>query len=590
MSSKSGKKSKIISIILFVTITLLLFLGLLLITTANWYKTYYANVSFAQLLSVALSPLEGSDTGFMNGFFSQCLPLPLIVTVIWILFYAFRKKYEKFFRINGKVLFSSFIVSLCVFAYGGYQLVTNMKITSYLESQSKSSDIYENYYVDAKKVNIQFPEKKRNLIYIFLESMEVTYEGKETGGMTEIDYIPELTKLQEENLTFNGGDPNYNGYRVSSLASWTVGGIIGQTCGTPLNLDWDVKNNVTEGEFLPNATSVGDILKAGGYTNEFMCGSNIAFGGRENYLKQHGDYDFFDLGYAKENGYVSPDYGVWWGFEDKKLFSFAKSELDRLSKEDEPFNLTLLTCDTHFPDGYTCLDCQYNYDQPYSNVMGCSSKKVGEFVDWAKEQDWYENTTIVISGDHTTMDRYWFVDKDYPEYTRKAYYTIINPGATPVRNDARDICSYDLYPTTLASLGITFDSDRLGFGTNLFSEADTLIEELGFDSFEAQINQSSDYYTNYLFSGRDIAEELKDTEKAAWDTFGTGGETYTDLPQYFEGEYNFQTGVITYPNKKPSTGGETGGETGGGGTTGGETGGGEVIPPTPTPTPTPDTE
>ena len=42
------------------------------------------------------------------------------------------------------------------------------------------------------------------------------------------------------------------------------------------------------------------------------------------------------------------DYRVWWGYEDERLFQNAKNKLMELSAQEEPFNLTLLTVDTHF--------------------------------------------------------------------------------------------------------------------------------------------------------------------------------------------------------------------------------------------------
>lgn len=40
----------------------------------------------------------------------------------------------------------------------------------------------EDNYVDPDRVNITFPEQKRNLIYLYLESMESTYADKSSGG------------------------------------------------------------------------------------------------------------------------------------------------------------------------------------------------------------------------------------------------------------------------------------------------------------------------------------------------------------------------------------------------------------------------
>lgn len=50
------------------------------------------------------------------------------------------------------------------------------------------------------EVKITFPDKKKNLIYIYLESMEMTYSDIENGGGFTYNLIPELTKLAEEKM------------------------------------------------------------------------------------------------------------------------------------------------------------------------------------------------------------------------------------------------------------------------------------------------------------------------------------------------------------------------------------------------------
>ena len=61
----------------------------------------------------------------------------------------------------------------------------------------------EREYIEPEKVSIEFNEEKRNLIYIFLESMESTYYSVEDGGLSEQDIIPEISKLAKENINFS---------------------------------------------------------------------------------------------------------------------------------------------------------------------------------------------------------------------------------------------------------------------------------------------------------------------------------------------------------------------------------------------------
>ena len=89
-----------------------------------------------------------------------------------------------------------------------------------------------------------------------------------------------------------------------------------------------------------------------------------AFAGTDHYFEQHGNYAIRDYDYAIENGWIPEDYYEWWGFEDEKLFAFAKEELNRLYETGEPFNLTMATMDTHCVEGYTCELCEDTYENP----------------------------------------------------------------------------------------------------------------------------------------------------------------------------------------------------------------------------------
>lgn len=73
--------------------------------------------------------------------------------------------------------------------------------------------------------------------------------------------IPELTELADNNLTFSFGNNDNNGFLVPSLSSWTVGGLVGQTSGVPLNIPIDGNSYVSDKSFLPGAYSIGNIFR-----------------------------------------------------------------------------------------------------------------------------------------------------------------------------------------------------------------------------------------------------------------------------------------------------------------------------------------
>ena len=97
------------------------------------------------------------------------------------------------------------------------------------------------------------------------------------------------------------------------------------------------------------------------------------------------------------------------------------------------------------------------------------------------------------------MDRGYFSRNVDEYYNRMVYNVILNAPVTSDNTKNRDYCAMDLFPTTLAALGCKIEGDRLGLGTNLFSDAPTLAEELGFAHFNDALSQSSDFYADHFY-------------------------------------------------------------------------------------------
>lgn len=251
--------------------------------------------------------------------------------------------------------------------------------------------------------------------------------------------------------------------------------------------------------FLPGVTTITDILHENGYYQTLMVGSDASFGGRKAFYQSHGVDKILDLYTAREEGLIPDDYFVWWGFEDRYLLEYAKEELTTLAAKEQPFALTLLTVDTHHVGGYVCPDCEDDSRAQYERVVSCSSKKVYEFVQWIQQQPFYENTTVVIVGDHPSMDISYISSVTTGRYDRRVYNCFINSAVKAVNTQNRKAFTVDMFPTTLAAMGIHIEGERLGMGTNLFSDTLTLAEELGSVYFEDEMFTHSDYYYSHFF-------------------------------------------------------------------------------------------
>ena len=436
------------------------------------------------------APLDGTNEDMIKEYLNACAaPTILIILLIIILLLAL-KRGKKYY------LTACLCLVLSVSLAGGtlYNAWNRLDVSGYMEAQGEESDFIEKYYTNPEEVKITFPDQKRNLIYIFLESMETTYADEANGGAFNENVIPELTEMAQKNEDFSG-DEKLNGGYALPYATWTMAAMFAHTSGLPLNISIGINGMDTQKSFFPGITTLGDVLEKEGYSQTLLIGSDATFGGRKLYFTEHGNYDIVDYNYMIETGRLPEDYKVWWGYEDQKMFAFAKEKLLELSSQDNPFNLTMLTVDTHFEDGYVCDVCSDEFgDNQYSNVMACSSKQLKEFINWIQQQSFYENTTIVLTGDHLTMDSDYCNEVDEKgNYERKVYTCYINSALDFEQNEDRIYSTFDSFPTVLAALGVNIEGNHLGLGTNLYSNAPTLLEMLGYKKVNTELKKKSDF-------------------------------------------------------------------------------------------------
>lgn len=491
------KKRKVLVCVAIVTFLLIAFGATVII---EWLYDTFGHLSIDEIIFHLKVPMEGTNTDIVWTGIKECLWKVIIPVGIlsFMLIYPMVKDLKIVHSIHTserkRTVFTSLCISVVILMVSVSNVIVTTDIVQYIRNQNNDSKFIADEYVNPETTNIEFPEEKRNLIYIFLESMETTYCSQKDGGLSKQDLIPEISNLAKENLNFSDTSTIGGAYTLYGT-TWTVGAMSAQTAGVPLKLSIE-QNSLSEySVFLGGAYSIGEILENNGYHNFLLLGSDATFGGRKNLFTQHGNYEIWDFESAMAENRITEK--VWWGYSDDLLFEIAKEKILKLSEQEEPFNFTMLTADTHFPDGYECNDCPNKWDEQYKNVISCSSKKVGELVKWIQKQDFYENTTIVIAGDHLTMQSNFFELEEGQEYDKKVVSIIINP-AIEATNTSRTYSTFDLYPTTLAALGANIEGNKLALGTNLFSDELTLIEKYGLEYVNNELMKTSKFYDNYI--------------------------------------------------------------------------------------------
>lgn len=491
---------KFFSVVSTTIVSFIFIVSILAGFSAQWMLETWPNLKMEELMFQFQQGLYGTGGEMFGQYAIHCALPTVAVFIMMILLWISMKGKPK-----HKMRVLMIIFSVASLVCSGASIYSRVGVGDYIAAQTTNSEFIRDNYADPKEVNVVFPTEKRNLIYIFLESMEVTFADEENGGGFGYNCIPELTKLAQENEDFSGNSTELNGGISLPYTTWTMGAMFAQTSGLPLQTSIDRNDMDTQLNFFPDIWTLGDILKDQGYNSTLLLGSDAVFGGRKNYFQEHGDYEIRDYYWAGVHGYVPAGHYVWWGMEDTYLINMAKSTLNEYSKMDEPFNVTMLTVDTHFEDGYICPVCQNDFEDRYSNVMACSSRQITSFIDWCKEQPWYENTTIILSGDHPTMD-VDFCENISADYERKVYTCYINAASEPmIKDQKRSFSTMDAFPTTLGAMGVYIEGDRLGLGTNLFSNRRTLTEEMGVQAETLEISKKSKFMES--LSGVDLTSK-----------------------------------------------------------------------------------
>lgn len=460
-----------------------------LLAAVSWSKTVL-NVEFSQVLGTLFSPLEGAGQGVLRSALLWLLlpalaALLLLAAGLWL-----RRRGKR--RLSAARRAAAAVLAVLVPAALLY-INRQYDLLSVYADAAGSTVIYQSYYTDPASALISENGTAKNLIFIYVESLETTYASVEDGGFQSVNYMPCLTALAAENVSFSdtgllGGFHNLNG------ANYTLAALFASTTGLPYTSE-AIGNTA-----MPGVTSLGDILAGFGYVQEFLCGSDAGFSGRDAYFTAHGGYTIFDVYSAQEAGYLSPEDWTDWGVEDALLFQIAREELTRLAAQGQPFNFTMLTVDLHAPGGYLCSQCGNEYDSVTANVVACSDRLVAEFVSWCQEQDFYENTVIVITGDHPRMDSN--LVSGVSRYDRTVYNCLINAAKAPALDSgSRTFTALDVFPTVLSALGYEIEGGRLGLGTDLFSGRETLAEELGYDTLYQELSKSSEFYVETFVEG-----------------------------------------------------------------------------------------
>lgn len=410
-------------------------------------------------------------------------------------------------------------------AFTAYDGVQTYKTTQ-VRAQASATDMDEvAEYVKGHyaKPNDQYfgLAKGRNVIYIHLESTQqflIDYKLKDENGV-EHEVMPFINSLYHSNSTFSfsnffhqvkaGKTSDSETLFENSLFGLNQGALFTQLGG---------KNTF---EAAPN------ILKqTQGYTSAVFHGNSGTFWNRNETYKHLGYDYFFDASYYD----VTEDNSFQYGLNDKPFFQQSVKYLEHLQ---QPFYTKFIAVSNHYPysqlsgdeTGFPLAQTKDETINSYFSTANYMDTAVHEFFDYLKQSGLYDNSIIILYGDHYGIsnarnkelaqllgkDRETWSNFDNAQVQRVPYMIHI-----PGMNKGKIIDNYggqvDALPTLLHLLGVD-TQNYIQLGQDLFSPDHKQLVAFRDGDF---VTPNHTYYGGVLYdnkTGEEITEPSEELKK-----------------------------------------------------------------------------
>jgi phosphoglycerol transferase MdoB-like AlkP superfamily enzyme len=139
---------------------------------------------------------------------------------------------------------------------------------------------------------------------------------------------------------------------------------------------------------------LSQVFKERGYATPFFYGGEPEFANIKSYLF-HGGFDPI----ISKNDFASKDMNSKWGAHDGVVMNRVVDELNKLKK---PFFATWLTLSSHEPFEVPVPDVFNGADikTKFLNSLHYTDQVISDFIDKCSHQSWWNNTLVIITGDH----------------------------------------------------------------------------------------------------------------------------------------------------------------------------------------------
>jgi phosphoglycerol transferase len=361
-------------------------------------------------------------------------------------------------------------------------------LCQYIFRQFFPNPILANFKVEehfAKPVFTKMPDIKKNMIIVYLESLEQTYENVDQTKGHYNDFRPFMADaLQSTNLVQTSG------------STYTIAGIVSTQCGVPL-LPRGLNNGIflrkdsgmEVKSFYKDIECLGDRLTQDGYTLSYMNGADARKYSKRSFLSQHGYSRIFDEFSVSDDERVGRD--NLWGLNDEVLYENLRKEIDYLAAQPEPFVLSYLTIATHGPDAYLDTDCAKPPEgqSKMPAAIACSFDAVQTFYQYLEQKGLTKDTIFVVMSDHLARENTLSEALHEQDERRNLFFVKDAPTQAKISKMASPL---DIYPTLYELLGYELENRQANMGVSILSDRQSMIQK-----FDGAEEMNKRFYANH---------------------------------------------------------------------------------------------
>lgn len=239
--------------------------------------------------------------------------------------------------------------------------------------------------------------KGRNVIYLHLESLQqfvIDYKLNVDG--VEYEVTPFLNSLyhSQSTLAFSNFFNQVKAGKTSDAETMIETSLFGLNQGSFM-VQYGGSNTQQAAPYI--------LSQNGGYTSAVFHGNSASFWNRNNTYKQWGYNYFFDQSYFSE---ATEENSFQYGLNDKIMFADSIQYLEHLQ---QPFYAKFITVSNHYPYTSSLIGDEIGFplaDSPDETINGYFATanyldaSIKAFFDYLKATGLYENSIIVLYGDH----------------------------------------------------------------------------------------------------------------------------------------------------------------------------------------------